>query len=196
MPWASFAVACLEPGRAAVLASRNSFPRRGFAWGWVGYSRDGRAHLVAAAFESEQSISESIATLACGVFFGAALYISVVQHPAMLEAGVPFAARFFGPMYRRASVLQVTAAILGTLAAALAWYRGAGVAWLIGALLLFAVIPFTLVAIMPVNHQLLAPERDPASADTKPLLRRWATLHAVRTALGGIAFLLFLLGAS
>jgi hypothetical protein len=49
---------------------------------------------------------------------------------------------------------------------------------------------------MPVNHRLLAPERDAASADTEPLLRRWAALHAVRTALGGIAFVLFLLGAS
>ena len=136
-------------------------------------------------------MAESIATLACGVFFGAALYISVVQHPATLEAGVPFAARFFGPMYRRASVLQVAAAILGTIAAALAWYRGAGVAWLIGAMLLFAVIPFTLVAIMPVNRQLLAPGRDPESADTESLLRRWASLHAVRTALSGFAFVLF-----
>jgi len=139
---------------------------------------------------------ESVAMLACGVFFGAALYISVVQHPAMLEAGVPFAARFFGPMYRRALVLQVAAAILGTIAAALAWYRGAGVVWLLGAMLLFGVIPFTLVAIMPVNHQLLAPGRDFESADTESLLRRWASLHAVRTALSGIAFVLFLVGSS
>jgi hypothetical protein len=32
-----------------------------------------------------------VATLCCGVFFGAALYISLVQHPAMLETGNDFA---------------------------------------------------------------------------------------------------------
>ena len=43
VPWASFGVAVVEPGRAEGLASRNSFPRRGFAGGWEGLC--GMAHL-------------------------------------------------------------------------------------------------------------------------------------------------------
>lgn len=135
-----------------------------------------------------------VATLACGLFFGAALYISVVQHPATLEAGAAFAGRFFAPMYRRASVLQVGAALVGTTGGAVAWLQGADRLWLAGAALLFAVIPFTLVFLMPVNHQLLAPGRSAEAADTEALLRRWAPLHAVRTTLSGVAFVLFALG--
>ena len=135
-----------------------------------------------------------IATFACGVFFGAALYISVVQHPASLETGTVFAGRFFPPMYRRASALQISAALVGALAGIVAWFRGAGFEWLAGALLLIAVIAFTLLWIMPVNHELLAPGRDPEAPDTEALLRRWAPLHGVRTALSGASFLLFLAG--
>ncbi len=141
-------------------------------------------------------MAEIIATFACGVFFGAALYISVVQHPASLETGAAFAGRFFPPMYRRASALQICAAVVGTLAGVVAWFRGAGFEWLAGALLLFAVVPFTVFVIMPVNHQLLAPGRDPDAPDTESLLRRWAPLHGVRTALSGVSFLLFLWGLS
>jgi hypothetical protein len=140
-------------------------------------------------------MTQLVATIACGAFFGAALYISAVQHPATLEAGASFAGRFFAPMYRRASVLQVGAALVGTVAGVVAWLQGAGPAWLAGAALLFSVIPFTLVAILPVNRQLLAPGRDPEAPDTEPLLRRWARLHAVRTVSSGIAFVLYGLGS-
>jgi len=50
-------------------------------------------------------LTKLLAIYCCGVFFGAALYISLVQHPAVLETGADFAARFFRPMYRRAAVL-------------------------------------------------------------------------------------------
>jgi hypothetical protein len=54
-----------------------------------------------------------VATFCCGVFFGAALYISLVQHPAGLETGADFATRFFPPMYRRAAILQASLALVG-----------------------------------------------------------------------------------
>ncbi|HEY8153411.1 MAG TPA: DUF1772 domain-containing protein [Myxococcota bacterium] len=130
-----------------------------------------------------------IAVFCSGVFFGVALCITWVQHPAALEIGPAFAGRLFSPMYRRAAPLQIALAALGTLSGLGAWWRGSGGLWLPGALLLFAVIPFTLVFMMPVNNQLLAPGRDSEALDTEPLLRRWGNLHAVRTALSGLAFL-------
>jgi hypothetical protein len=139
-------------------------------------------------------VFEFVAVSCCGAFFGAALYITLVQHPAALEVGPSFAGRFFAPMYRRASVMQVPLALVGTLAALGVWWQRAGLAWLLGALLLLTVIPFTLVGMMPINHRLLAPGRDPEAPDTETLLRRWGALHAVRTALSGLAFVL-LLGA-
>ena len=51
--------------------------------------------------------------------------------------------------------------------------------------------PWTLLAIMPINHTLesLDPIRD--GAESRDLLVKWGKLHAVRTALGVAATLLF-----
>jgi hypothetical protein len=133
-------------------------------------------------------MAEFISVFCCGTFFGAALYISLAQHPAALEVGPSFAGRFFGPMYRRAAAMQVALAVLSTLAGFWVWWQGSGFPWLLAALLLFAVVPFTLVRIMPVNNKLLAPGRDPEAPDTEGLLHRWGLLHAVRTVLSGLAF--------
>lgn len=137
---------------------------------------------------------EAAALIATLTFFGAALYVNAVQHPASLEAGAAWIGRFFEPMYRRAAAMQVGLAIVGSASAARAWMLGSGAEWGVGALLLVAVIPFTFAAIMPVNRALLDPERDPEAPDTEPLLRRWAALHAVRTGLSGVAAVIMLWG--
>lgn len=133
-----------------------------------------------------------LAVLCCGVFFGAALYITLVQHPAVLAAGAAFAGRYFPPMYQRAAMLQGGSAVAGTVAALIAWLQGAGSSWLIAALLLFAVVPFTLVRMQSINDQLLklGPDADPSN--TEQLLRQWGTLHAMRTVLSGLAFAILL----
>jgi len=133
-----------------------------------------------------------VATLACGSFFGAALYISLAQVPAILEMGGEFAGRFFGPNYRRAARLAAPLAVVGSIMAMLSWLTGSGAAWLLGGLLLFAVIPLTFIRIMPINRQLLDPNRPPTAPDTEELLQRWGRLHAIRTALSGLAFVIFL----
>jgi hypothetical protein len=135
---------------------------------------------------------ELLATACAGAFAGAALYISVVQHPAVLELGAPTASAFFPLMYRRAAPLQAGLAIVGSIAGACAWIAGAGALCLLGALLLGFVVPFTLLGIKPVNDRLLEPGLDPSAGDVPRLLRRWGILHGVRTASSGAAFLVFL----
>ncbi len=135
---------------------------------------------------------ESIAVFATGVFFGAALYISVVQHPAALRAGVETAARLFVPMYPRAAAMQVSMIAIGTAASLWVWHGGGGPNWLWAAVLLGASFPFTLAAMLPTNRALLAPERDLRADTTEQLLRRWGRLHAVRSALSAAAFVVLL----
>ncbi len=134
-----------------------------------------------------------IAILCAGVFAGAALYISIAQHPAALQTGADFAARFFAPMYRRAAPMQIALAICGALAGCGCWLQDGDWRWLIGALLLFSVIPFTLLAIKPINDVLLSADRDADANDTLALLRKWGTRHCWRSALGSLAFVLFVL---
>ncbi len=130
-------------------------------------------------------------TLFCGgTFFGAALYISVAQHPACLEAGV--GGRFFPPMYKRASALQIGLAVIGFIGSIMAWINGLGLLWLIGGILLISVVPITLILIKPINDQLLAADNDPDSDHTEQLLKSWGPKHWVRTIVSGLAFLLHL----
>jgi uncharacterized membrane protein len=129
-----------------------------------------------------------IAVIAAGLFAGAALYITLVEHPARIECGIDIAVAEFRPSYRRASVMQASLAVIGLLAGIAAWVSLQQIALLIGALLLGAVIPFTLIVIRPTNKQLLSPTRNVSAPAAAVLLAQWQRLHAVRTILSLAAF--------
>lgn len=134
-----------------------------------------------------------VAVLCAGLFTGAAVYVSLVQQPAALEAGV--AGRLFAPMYGRAAALQASLAVVGSLAGLLAGITGgAGGLSIVGALLLFAVVPYTLVRIKPLNDALVEPDRDPSAEETLRLLEQWGRLHRLRSLAGALAFLCFAAG--
>jgi len=133
-----------------------------------------------------------VATLAASLFAGAAIYINLVEHPARLACGTELAARQFAPSYKRATVMQVSLALVATLAGLGNWLSGAGAGWFGGALLIFAVVPFTLIVILPTNNKLLEPGRDKGSDETQRLLETWGRLHAVRSLLSLAATLTYL----
>ncbi len=133
-----------------------------------------------------------LSTLSAGLFAGAAIYINLVEHPARMECGAGLAVKEFAPSYRRAAILQGALAAIGFLSAAAAWLTGSSFWWLIGGVVLVAVIPFTLVVVFPTNRQLLDPSLDKNSELAWKLLLRWGRLHAVRSVLGLISFLIFI----
>jgi uncharacterized membrane protein len=135
---------------------------------------------------------ELVATLCAGLFAGAAIYITLVEHPARLECGTELAVTIFGPSYRRAAVMQAALAAVGLVAAFLAWIQGGGTVVLVGGALLGSVIPFTLVVILPTNRRLLDRGLMRGSAEAAALLRRWGQLHAIRSVASGLAFGLLL----
>ena len=135
----------------------------------------------------------ALATLAAGLFAGAAIYINAVEHPARMETGIQSAIAEFRPSYKRATVMQAALAAIGFVLAVAAWLTGAGLGWLLGGILLGLVIPFTLLVIRPTNEQLLGGQLDTASPLAAALLARWARLHAVRSGLSLAAFLIFVL---
>jgi len=135
---------------------------------------------------------EMLATLSAGLFAGAAIYINLVEHPARTECGTDLAVTEFAPSYRRGAVMQGVLGAAGSLVAATAWLTGSPLWWLVGGVILGAVIPFTLVIIFPTNKRLLDPSLDRGSELASKLLRRWGRLHAVRSALGMISFLVFI----
>src|SRR5580692_3923547 len=102
-----------------------------------------------------RQIAEFVAGLACSLFAGAAVYLSLVEHPARMECGVEIAATEFPPSYRRATIMQATLAAVGMISSIVAWLAGATFWWLVGGIALGAVIPFTLIVILPSNKLLL-----------------------------------------
>ncbi len=142
-----------------------------------------------------QQVLQVVATLACALFAGAALYINVVEHPARMSCGTRMAATEWAPSYQRATWLQAPLAIIGLLGSVTVWLLGSSVAWLAGGLLLGSVVPFTLIVIKPTNTQLLSSTLDKESEEARQLLTRWNTLHAVRTVLSLMALVILLIGA-
>jgi len=141
-----------------------------------------------------QASMEFIATLCCGLFAGAAVYINLVEHPARMSCGIEAAAAEWAPSYERAARMQAPLAVVGFVCAVVAWFLGSGAGWLIGGVLLGLVVPFTLLVVMPTNTRLLSADLDKRSEEARHLLNRWNALHGVRTALCVVAFLFFLIG--
>jgi hypothetical protein len=136
-----------------------------------------------------------VATLVLATLFaGAALYISLVEHPARmtLEDGPSLAQ--WQPSYKRALPIQAGLAMLGGAAGLVVWYLSMDWRWLIGGVALLANWPVTMLAIMPTNRQLLAMRPADAGPKSRAMLLHWGRLHQVRGALGALAVLLFAWG--
>ena len=134
----------------------------------------------------------SIAALVfASLFAGAALYISLVEHPARLGlADGPLLAQW-QPSYQRALPIQSGLALAGGVAGLIVAYLSADWRWFAGSILLLANWPFTLFVIMPVNKRLMAMHVSEAGAESRAMLTQWGKLHNVRSALGAVTTLLF-----
>jgi hypothetical protein len=132
-----------------------------------------------------------VALVLATLFAGAALYISLVEHPARLGlADGPLLAQW-QPSYKRALPIQSGLAVAGGAAGLILGYLSADWPWFAGAILLLANWPFTLFVIMPVNKPLMAMRERDAGAESRAMLVRWGKLHNVRSALGAATVLLY-----
>jgi hypothetical protein len=134
----------------------------------------------------------SIAALVFATLFaGAALYISLIEHPARLGlADGPLLAQW-QPSYKRALPIQSGLAVAGGAAGLIAGYFAADWRWFAGSVLLLANWPFTLFVIMPVNKRLMGMSEREAGPGSRAMLVQWGKLHNVRSALGAATALLF-----
>jgi uncharacterized membrane protein len=137
-------------------------------------------------------VLQLIATLCAGLFAGAAVYINLVEHPARMSLGPGIALREWAPSYHRATWMQASLAVVGAVAAVLAWIGGGGAGWIAGGLMLAAVVPVTLLVIFPTNRELLDPATAADLGRVSVLLARWNRLHAIRSVLSTAATALFL----
>jgi hypothetical protein len=122
------------------------------------------------------------------------VYINIAEHPARLGLSDAAALAEWRPAYRRGLAMQAPIAVVSALLGAAAWWTTGDPLWALGAVIMLANWPYTLVAIMPTNH-LLEATASGGDRDTRERLTRWGHLHAVRSALSGIATLIYLVAA-
>jgi hypothetical protein len=127
-------------------------------------------------------LAGQLALIAAAFFAGAALYVSIAEHPARMALDDAAALRQWKPSYARGKVMQAGLALVGGALALWVWWHSLNQLWLLAGLLLLANWPVTLLVILPVNRKLEAMAE--ADSETRSLLDRWGRLHAVRAALG------------
>jgi hypothetical protein len=139
-----------------------------------------------------ETLLEVIALLSSGLFAGATLYITAVEHPARMSQGALFTLQEFRPGYKRAAPLQASLAVICLLCSVVVWRLTGRWAWLAGGALVGAVVPFTFAFMMSTNRLLLDAASPPKDDEALVLLAKWARLHAVRTCLSLLGFIVLL----
>ncbi|MFJ5488703.1 DUF1772 domain-containing protein [Hansschlegelia beijingensis] len=137
-----------------------------------------------------------LALIAAALFTGAAVYINIAEQPARLLLDDRSLLREWKPSYKRGLAMQAPLAVAGSVLGVIAWWQSKEWSWLAGAFLLLANWPYTLLGVMPTNNRLMAMDPDAADLDIRGLMMKWGGLHAVRSALGALATVFFLWGAS
>lgn len=134
----------------------------------------------------------NLALTVAALFAGAAIYINIAEQPARLGLDDRSLLAEWKPSYARGFMMQASLAVIGFVLGLLEWLVTGSTIWLLGAIVLVANWPYTLLVIMPVNKQLEQTPNESADGATRALIEHWGTLHAVRSALGLIATLIFL----
>lgn len=124
-----------------------------------------------------------MALVAAALFAGAALHITLSEHPARLALHDQAMLSQWKVSFVRAQRMAAPLAIIGFGLGLLASWETRHLAWLAGAMLIGINIPFTLIAIRPTNNRLQSTTPAEAGADTRAMIVKWGRLHAVRTVL-------------
>jgi hypothetical protein len=140
-----------------------------------------------------KTMFELLAALASGLFTGAALFLTFVEHPGRMELGPVLGIPSFAAMYKRATRMQPGLAFLSFSGGMAAWLAGANIWWLLGGIIMGALFPYTIILMLPVNLELISPGLDKNSLRAAQLLDKWGNLHKYRTLAGLVAFVIFLL---
>ncbi|CAH0475348.1 unnamed protein product [Peronospora belbahrii] len=146
-----------------------------------------------------EALVQLAATGLAGIFAGASIYISVAQHPALMETdALVFQAPFFRRMYFYAARMQgpmaVGSGFSALLVSLLQKQRGphAGMPklWLTSGCLIGSVVPFTALKMLALNYKLVDSKRCVHRGQLwmQEMLRRWGKLHAVRAGASALAF--------
>ena len=137
-----------------------------------------------------------LALTVAALFTGAAFYVNFAEQRARLTLDDRALLAEWKPAYKRGYAMQAPLAIAGFILGFAAWWFTHCSWFIVGALLILTNWPWTIFGVMPTNKILMATEPGDAGPNSRLLITRWNRLHAVRTLLGGLAVIAFLMALS
>ena len=137
------------------------------------------------------------ALIVAALFTGAAFYINFAEQPARLQLDNGAMLVQWKAAYKRGFAMQATLAVIGFLLGLIAAWQTGRVAFVVGSCFMLANWPWTVFRMFPTNADLM--DTSPGAAghgDSAQLFVERISLHAVRTALGGLGDRRLCFGAS
>ena len=133
----------------------------------------------------------SLALALAAAFFGAALYVNLVEQPARLALDDEVILNEWTPSDRRGVALMLGLSLLSAALGLVAYFASQDVRWAIGALIVILVWPYTVFAMAPLNNQILTLAPHDIGA-ARALVRQWGLLEYGQTAIGLAASVVYL----
>ena len=134
-----------------------------------------------------------VLALAVAAFYaGAALYVNVVELPALQALDDRALLAGWKLSLKRGALMQAPLCLVGFLLGLAAWAQTHSLSDAVGALAMLANIPWTFAMVAPTNKALKAINPAASRPAMRALVQRWGSLQSVRTAFGFLAVLAFL----
>ena len=136
-------------------------------------------------------IPDILATLACGVFAGAAVYINLVEQPARMALDDSALLSEWRPSDHRGVALLAGLALAAAVLGFVMYFDTHDVTWAIGAVFVMLSWPYTFFAVVPMNNRILAVAAG-EQASAREMVRTWGLLQYGLTGIGIVASAIFL----
>lgn len=130
--------------------------------------------------------------LGMGAIFGTALTASIVVHPILTVVKRSTAIEVFKPFFDKTHVIVLVLSIIVSLLCLVASILSGNWSWFVISLIMHLNGPYTIFLMMPLNRRLMSKDVDPESEQTQKDLIKWGSLHAVRTIVNGLVFIIFI----
>lgn len=136
-----------------------------------------------------QFASQNVALFCCALVAGAAVYVSLVEHPAIAEAGATLATGYLLFSQPRPVLYQGAFGVTGGLAGIMAGITGGDFLWLSGGLVLTVSTLYQLMVVVPQTRKVSLLDPRDTSVNMARRLGRLSRINAVQS-IGSLAALL------